>query len=332
MLEFAHTWAFLLLPLPILVRRFLPAHYQRTAALRIPLFDSIAAASGETPREGAVVLNWHMIQTVAATLVWCLLVTAAARPQWVGPPLEKTEAARDVMLALDISGSMDKRDFPDADGAGNVSRLEAVKRVVGEFISKREGDRIGLIVFGSKAYVQAPFTQDLRTAKALLEAVEVGMAGPHTALGDAIGLSIRTFEASELEQRLLILLTDGADTGSRMSPINAASIAAENGVDIYTIGVGDPGGEGEDRVDFDTLENIADRANGRFYTADDQSGLASVYDEIDKLVPRESRVQSYRPRTSLVHWPSGAAVLIALSALVSMIVLRTTRAGVTTRA
>ncbi len=314
MLEFDHIWAFALLPLPWIARGLLPPHYEPVAALRTPFVRRLAEATRQTPRKGSVILKRKSAQKIAAILVWCLLVAGVAKPQWAGEPVVRTEAGRDVMLAIDISGSMDKRDFIGG-GASPVSRLDAVKQVVGDFIESREGDRIGLIVFGSKAYVQVPFTQDLYTARALLEAVEVGMAGPHTALGDAIGLAIRTFEVSELEQRLLIVLTDGADTGSRMSPINAASIANQNGVSIHTIGVGDPDGTGEDRVDFETLNAIASQAGGNFFTADDSAGLADVYDEIDKLTPSETRITAYRPHRSLVHWPVGGAVFVALPGL-----------------
>jgi Ca-activated chloride channel family protein len=226
-------------------------------------------------------------------------------------PIEKSEVIRDIMLALDISGSMDKRDFLAAE-TEPVQRLAAVKRVLDRFIEERASDRVGLIVFGTKAYLQVPFTRDLETARALLEAIEVGMAGPHTALGDAIGLAIRTFETSRVDQRLLIVLTDGSDTGSLMSPLNAAEIAAQNGVEICTIGVGDPAGEGEDRVDFAVLEDIAARAGGAFFTAADEAGLATVYRRIDELAPRETKVQTYRPRQSLVHWPAGAAVVVGI--------------------
>jgi Ca-activated chloride channel family protein len=209
---------------------------------------------------------------------------------------------------------MDERDFVAGDGS-RVQRLEAVKRVVGRFIEARQGDRFALIIFGSKAFVQAPFTEDLRTVRELLEQTEVGMAGPHTVIGDAIGLAIRTFEAREIQQRLLILLSDGADTGSRMSPVNAAEIAARNGVEIFTIGVGDSGAAGEGQVDLAALEDIAGRAGGRFFVADDEAGLASVYDRIDEMAPRQVETLSFRPREPLGHWPLAAAAVLALAAV-----------------
>lgn len=312
MLEFAYPWAFALLAAPFVVWAITPAHREQASAVRFPFFRMIAQVLGEDPDEGSVVRRRIGIQWLFAGLAWLLLVAGLAKPQWVGPPIERVQASRDVMLAVDLSGSMDEHDFKRGDGQ-RVRRLDAVKEVVGEFISAREGDRIGLIVFGTKAYLQAPFTQDLEVARALLDVSEVNMAGPNTALGDAIGLAIRSFEASQVEKRLLVLLTDGSDTGSRMTPRNAAEVARQRGVTIYTIGVGDPTGRSEDRVDFDALKTVASVAGGRFFEAGDAAALATVYAEIDQLVPREVIVESYRPRESLVHWPAAAVSILGVS-------------------
>jgi len=313
-IELAFPWALLLLPAPWLVWRFVPPRREQAPALRFPFFRRITQAAGAEPRPGSVVLARRRLQMIVAILVWALIVTALARPERVGEPIEITKAARDVVLAIDISGSMDEHDFVAEDGS-RVQRLKAVKRVVGRFIEARQGDRVALIIFGSRAFVQAPFTEDLRTVRELLEQTEVGMAGPHTVIGDAIGLAIRTFEASEIQQRLLILLSDGADTGSRMSPVNAAEIAARNGVEIFTIGVGDPGAAGEGQVDLAALKDIAGRGGGRFFAADDEAGLASVYDRIDEMVPREVETLSFRQREPLGHWPLAAAAILALVAV-----------------
>ena len=217
---------------------------------------------------------------------------------------------------------MDYRDFTAEDGK-IVTRFTAVQRVVDQFIAARENDRVGLIVFGTKAYLQLPFTRDLTTASALVELMEVGMAGPQTALGDSIGLAIKSFESSETNERLLILLTDGNDTASKMTPINASDIAALNTVAIYTIGIGDERATGEDRVDFEVLSQIASRTGGEFFTAEDESALAAVYRRIDTMTVADVRTQSWRPRKSLVHWPAGLAVVLGLSAY--LIVLFTAR-------
>lgn len=319
MISLAAPFMLLLLPLPLAVWWFAPPHREQVPALRFPFFRSIVATAGAEPRPGALVAARSRLQMATAIAVWCLLVLALAGPERLGAPIEVTRAARDVVLAIDISGSMDTRDFAPAETDGDEQggrpqqRFAAVREVVRRFVEGREGDRMALIVFGSKAYVQAPLTEDLETVVALLDRTEVGMAGPHTALGDAIGLAIRTFEASDVDQRLLILLSDGSDTASRMSPVNAAEIAAGQGVTIFTIGVGDPDASGEDRVDLAALEDIASRTGGAYFFAADESALSSVYARIDTLAPREVEVLSYRPRTSLAHIPLALAALVGMA-------------------
>mgnify|MGYP006269895879 CR=1 FL=1 len=306
MISLAAPWALLLLPLPWFVWRFAPPYRQREQALRFPFFRRVVAAAGSEPRAGAVVLARPRLAMAAAVLCWALVVAALARPERVGAPVLMERAARDVVLAIDISGSMDAKDFNAAEGE-RKQRLAGVRDVVRGFVAGRDGDRMALIVFGSAAYLQAPLTDDLATIVDLLDRTEVGMAGPHTALGDAIGLAIRTFEASDVEQRLLILLSDGSDTASRMSPINAAAIAAERRLEIFTIGVGDPNATGEDRVDLATLQNVAESSGGRYFFAEDEGALQAVYDRIDELAPREVETLSFRPRRSLAWVPLGLA-------------------------
>lgn len=328
MIDLSFPWALLLLPAPLVLWWVAPPRREAVSAIRVPFFDALAQAANETPRTGATIIRRNVLQMLVATVVWLCLVLALARPEWVGDPIESNDAARDIMLAVDISGSMDQRDFVSGDGAP-LSRLDAVKQVLGRFIEARKDDRVGLIIFGSKAYVQVPFTRDLQTAQALLDRLEVGMAGPHTVLGDAIGLAIKTFEASKVEQRFLILLTDGSDTGSRMTPLNAASVAERNGVEIFTIGVGDPDAGGEERVDFKVLQQVAEKSGGRFFSAADTTALSTVYKRIEKLVPRETKQSTFRPRRSLVHLPAGGAVLLVLICYV-ILLFRTGLAGKTT--
>ena len=328
MLEFAYPLALLAIPLPLLAWWLLPPQRERVSALRVPFFEQIAAAAGSEARAGAVILRRRWLQLLVATLVWFLLVAGLAKPEWVGEPIVRTEAARDIMLALDLSGSMDYHDFPGEDGT-DISRFEAVQRVVDQFVAERESDRIGLIVFGTKAYLQLPFTRDLETARALVDLMEVGMAGPKTALGDSIGLAINSFEASEIDDRLLILLTDGNDTASTMTPINAADIATLNGIEIHTIGIGDTDATGEDRVDFAVLASIASRTGGEFYNAEDEAALDAVYRRIDQTAVADVRTQSWRPRESLVHWPVGIAVILVLLTYAGLL-LTSRRRGVRT--
>lgn len=305
---FALPWALLLLPAPWLVWKFAPPHRERSSAIRIPFFRQVVEAAGQEPRAGSVVLDRRKIQMIVASLSWILLVVGLARPEQVGQLTVIEKAARDMVLAVDISGSMDARDMPDADNQAQ-QRLQVVKEVVGDFVEARQGDRVALIVFGTRAFVQTPFTEDLTSVRDLLDATSVGMAGPDTAIGDAIGLSIRTFETSEVEQRLLVLLSDGADTSSRMSPLNAAEIAMQEGVTIFTIGVGDPQGTGDDRVDLSALEDIAARAGGAFYYATDNDGLSAIYAEIERLNPRITETVSFQPKRPLA-WIAFAMIVV----------------------
>ncbi|MBN8432064.1 VWA domain-containing protein [Microbulbifer salipaludis] len=312
--SFAAPWAWLLLPLPLLVWWLAPPHRERVPAIRVPFFQRISERLGLTPSAGAIVRGRRLWQLVFGALTWLLLVTALARPELEGAAVTLQKPARDLILAVDISGSMEQEDFVAVNGA-RQQRLAGVKQVLAEFLKEREGERVALIVFGSRAFVQAPLTTDLDTVLELLQQTEVGMAGPHTALGDAIGLAIRQFESSEVTQRLLILLSDGSDTASRMSPVNAAAIAAQRQVKILTIGVGDPQGESENRLDQETLTAIAQRTGGEFYFANDQQALTRVYQQIDALVPKKIDSETYRPHRSLAYWPLGAALLVSLLGL-----------------
>ena len=311
MISLALPWAMLLLPVPWLVWRFSPSRRETVTALRFPFFRRIVEATGNQASSGSIVHARSSWQWLLMVLIWLMVVLALARPEKVGDPVESVRSARDVVLAIDISGSMDAGDFAAPDGR-LLQRLEGVRQVVTQFVEARQGDRIALIVFGTKAYVQAPLTDDLATIIDLLDTTQVAMAGPQTAIGDAIGLAIRTFETSEVEQRLMILLSDGADTASRMSPVNAAEIARQEGVEIYTIGVGDPEASGDDQVDLDALRDIATRTGGAFFYATDQAALSDVYARIDDMAPREIERLSYRPRLALTHFPLGAAVLLGL--------------------
>jgi Ca-activated chloride channel homolog len=316
-ISLAYPWLLLLLPAPWLIWRFAPPHRNRVAAIRIPFFRHLTQAGGIEARPGAVVLARKRVQMAGAIAIWALLVLALAGPERLGEPVSIETSARDMVLALDISGSMDTNDFKGENGQP-VQRLQAVKDVMRQFIAERDGDRMAMIVFGTRAFVQAPFTEDLQSLNGFLDQSVAGMAGPNTALGDAIGLGIRTFEASEVDQRLMILLSDGADTSSRMTPVNAAALAADRGVVIHTIGVGDPTGTGEDRVDLDTLQDIARRTGGQFFFAGDGAALTQVYAEIDKQNPRRVETLSYRPSQSLTHVPLGLALIIGLGLVMGL--------------
>ncbi|MBY5322722.1 vWA domain-containing protein [Rhizobium leguminosarum] len=310
-------WILLVLPLPVLVWWLLPAHRETSASVRLPFFSQVAEAAGVRPTEGSVVIRRTWPQLFCETLAWCLVVLALARPQFVEPPVEKIEPQRDILLALDLSQSMDARDFPGADGTP-LARVEAVRQVVADFVEKRPGDRIGLVVFGDAPYPLAPFTMDHELVRTMIADTVPGMAGPRTSLGDALGLAIKMFEKTTAPEKLLIVLTDGNDTASRMPPLKAAEIAKSKGVLVHTVGIGDPAATGEDKLDTATLQKIAANTGGRYFFGGDQSQLAAVYEVLDQITPEDQKNLSWRPRVELFHWPLLAAVaLLAAYYLVS---------------
>jgi len=312
MFQFEWPWCFLALPLPLLVWKFLPPYRERSAALRMPFLEQMAAAAGETPASGAVIPRANLAQKILGPLCWLLVVIALARPVYVEPPLQQIEAARDLLLAVYLSQSMETRDFSAPDGQ-RTDRLSAVKQVIHDFIERRRDDRIGLIVFGNGAFPQAPLTLDHGGVQWLLDETRIGMAGPQTAIGDAIGVAIKMTEHSGDRQRVLILLTDGNDTASHLPPVEAAKIAREKQLRVHTIGIGDPGATGENRVDLDTLRKIAQTTGGNSYRAEDRAQLDGIYQTLDKLTPHEIRRAQFRPKRALYWLPLGAGALLLLS-------------------
>ena len=320
MIIFKHLWIFSLLLVPILLVWLLPAFRQKTLAIRIPFFSLAQQASGAATSQGEHSNKKYAYVWLSAALIWLSLVVALAEPTQLGAPVKNETTSRDIMLAIDLSGSMDEQDFPTGNGE-RIQRLQAVKNVVSQYIEDRKHDRIGLIVFGTQAYLQVPFTQDLQSAEQLLNNTQVAMAGPHTAIGDAIGLALKTFESSKVDNKVLILLTDGADTGSRMSPLNAAQIAKQSQLKIFTIGIGDEHADGQYRVDFETLRKIASTADGQFYTAQDSQSLENIYQQIDEIAAAVTPVITTRKETSLVHLPLYCALLIFVLALFAQVII-----------
>ena len=312
MLTFANSWAFLLLPLPMLIRWLLPAWSQARPAVRLPGFQHLAEHLGLKAESGATVRRRSKVQALLFMLVWMLAVSALARPQWLEPPVVKEMPTRDLLLAVDLSGSMEAEDFTAADG-GRIDRLTAVKQVLDDFLKRRKGDRVGLVIFGNAAFVQAPFTQDLDVVRQLLQETAPRMAGPRTAFGDAIGLGITLFERSKLEQRVMIVLTDGNDTGSDVPPAEAAVIAADKGIVIHTVAIGDPDSVGEEALDEEALKAVARTTGGNYYFAQDRESLEGVYDTLDQLETRKVETVTWRPRRDLFHWPLGIALIVTLA-------------------
>lgn len=311
MLEWGAPWLFLLLPLPWLLRRFLPAHREPRPAIRVPFMEVLERAGGETGKAGAAVNRRLTLQWWLFGLCWIALVVSLARPQWLGEPIVQEKPMRDLLIALDLSGSMDTQDFSGADGRV-VDRLTAAQQVLDDFLAGRRGDRAGLIFFGTAAFVQVPFTDDIDVVRELLGEARVRMLGPRTAMGDAIGAAIGLFQRSEVDERVLIVLTDGNDTGSMLPPARAAEIAADNGVVIHTVAMGDPEAAGEQALDEETLQTVANVTGGQFFHAGDRSGLEGVYAALDDMNPRRVETRSYRPRHELFQWPLGFATVLSM--------------------
>ena len=306
MWQFEYPWVFVLIPAPWLAYRFLSEYHEARSALRVPFFTSMSRAVGQTPARSSTTGRW---QLALHLLVWVLLLVACARPVLVEKPLEREQPTRDLMLAIDISQSMQTQDYAAPDGR-LIDRLTAVKAVVRDFIAQRKDDRLGLIVFGTGAYTQAPLTLDHDSLLLLLDETRIGMAGPNTALGDAIGLTIKLLDQAHEQEKVLILLTDGNDTGSAITPDHAAKMASDRGIVIHTIGIGDPQGTGEAKVDLQTLQDIAQATGGRSFLARDRNALQQVYATLDQITPHKVKTFSHQPKRDLFWVPLGVGLLL----------------------
>lgn len=309
MYKLEHPWVLALLALPLLVYYLLPAYREEQDSLRLTFFDYFTSSLGLKPQHQAVILRSNWLEKILCPLCWALVVLALARPQYFEPPIHKIEPGRDLMLAFDISQSMETPDFRTPDGK-RMRRVDAVKQVAADFIRRRKHDQIGLIVFGQAAYPVTPFTLDHDAALKMLSEIDAGMAGPQTMIGDAIGLTIKQFNASEAKQRVLILLTDGNDTGSRMPPNRAARIAKQNNITIHVVGLGDPRTTGEDKVDYVALNQIARTTGGQVFHGENQVELGKAYDALDRITPQNFKTLSYQPRRELYMFPLGTALLL----------------------
>lgn len=307
MLEFDWPQLFVLAPLPILIYWLVPRQNRSEAALRIPFFaqiDKLEQAPGAPLKQSPV--KWVLMLGL-----WGLLLLAASGPKWVGDPVSLPTTGRDLLLAVDISNSMRESDVIFR--GERFTRLQTVKGVVGEFVERRQGDRLGLILFGSKAYVQAPLTFDRLTVKTLLHEAQEGFAGPATAIGDAIGLGIKRLQKRPKNHRALVLLTDGSNTAGTIEPIKAAELAELENIKIYTIGFTGLTGS---RIDNSVLTQIAQKTGGQAFFANNPETLFEIFAELDKLEPSEQKAETYRPTASLFHWPLGLA--LCLSALMAL--------------
>ncbi len=328
MYSLAWPWMLLALPLPFVVRAVLsPVTGKQDAGLKVPSFKGFAVLSDRSEVEQF--LNWRFWIVVVS---WILLLLAAAKPERIGDELDVPVSGRNLMLAVDLSGSMDAKDFEL--GNRRVDRLTATKAVAGDFINRREGDRIGLILFGERAYLQVPLTLDRKTVNVLLLEAFIGLAGEKTAIGDAITLAVKRIydQGGEGGEQVLILLTDGANTAGEIDPIKAAELAQQIGLRIYTIGIGaeqmvvssitggmrrvNPSAD----LDEATLTEIADLTGGRYFRAKDTAGLQDIYRLLDEFEPVAEPEAGFRPVTSLYYWPlAGAFVLASFLALMNLL-------------
>jgi Ca-activated chloride channel family protein len=324
--EFEHPLWLVILPLPFLVYFAVPAYRTKQMAIKVPFFRDLVDAIGETPSEGASQLTPSWWQRVTLIVTWVLIVCALAKPTILGEPQTREQFGRDVMVVVDLSGSMAEEDFTSQKGE-KISRLDATKEVLADFAKTREGDRLGLILFGDAAFVQTPFTADQSVWLELLNQTDVAMAGQSTHLGDAIGLAIKVFEQSHNQrnastdqlsdqerEKVVIVLTDGNDTGSFVEPIDAAKVAKAKGVRIHVIAMGDPQTVGEVALDMTTIRRVAKESGGSAFEALNRDELQQAYAQIGELEPQLYESTTYRPKQTIHHYLMAVVVVMYLTA------------------
>lgn len=318
MIQFDYLWVWLLLPLPWLAWRWLPAFRPEEDRLRVPYTSAFYEQLED--RQSTAIQIASRSTLIIQWLIWLLLLGAAARPVLLEPPIHHTEPRRDLILAIDLSQSMSEQDVPAPDGQ-RLERLSAVKQAAARFIAQRSDDRIGLVGFGDQAFPLAPPSSEHESLLQILALTETGIAGANTAMGDAIGVTLKLLESSQMPEQVMILLSDGEDNRSRLDPLQAARIAAERNLQIHTIAFGQTEGSGDNRVDRDTLEAIAQRTGGQAFLASDQQALEQVYARIDTLTPHIAEELRAQPRRELFWIPTalalGVLILQLLPGLVS---------------
>jgi Ca-activated chloride channel family protein len=324
MIIFAAPWFALALPLPLLIIYLAPPRTEAQSGVAVPFFTLLAHLTGQTPIAGGTIAKRSLARTLNLALCWLLLIATLMRPQAQLAPLHREEPTRDMLLLVDLSASMDTQDFTNAAGK-TVDRVTAVKEVLNNFLKRRQGDRVGVVVFGTTAYPLIPFTADLNLVRQELGDMQPGMAGPRTAIGDAIGLGITLFAHSPMQHKVMILLTDGNDTASEVLPGDAARIARDQGITIHTIAIGDPHAVGEDAIDEPTLQDIAQATGGGFYRAMDYKQLDQIYTRLDEIETHKVQTLSARPRADLYWYPLGALLLLTMGTQAAGLLRRTTR-------
>lgn len=314
MFEFAWPWLLLFLPLPLLIRAFAPAVRQQGVELCTPFYNELHNLHN-TQRTGLA--RWRS-QTTVYILIWLLLLLACARPQLHGDLQEHPTTGRDLLIAMDVSSSMLYSDMT-LDG-NSVSRMEFVKYWLGDFISQRTGDRLGLILFGSQAYLQAPLTYDHHSIRTWVKDAQPGIAGNTTSMGDAIGLAIKRLRMHPADHRVLILVTDGANTSGVISPLAAAQLAARYQIKIYTVGIGSNQANtlhelidtASLELDEQALKDIAQATAGQYFHVTDSNDLARIQHSISLLEPNTSYQAPKRNSQEIYSWPLAAALLLSM--------------------
>ena len=324
MLNLLWPWALALAPLPFIYRWLRRPADVKIQALRAPLLAKVALDDSASIKTS----SWQRrLLLIVLSLCWLCALLAIARPVWIGAPVSMPTNGRDILLAVDISGSMEQEDMRI--NGREVNRLIAVKAVVGDFVVKREGDRLGLILFGEKAYLQTPLTFDRKTMQTLLNEAQIGFAGSNgTAIGDAVGLAVKRLQDRPENHRVVILLTDGSNNAGELDPMEAADLAGRAKVKIYTVGIGaesqqswglfgsqvtNPSAD----LDESALQGIADATGGQFFRARDPEELAAIYRELNRLEPIEQTAETIRPVSTLFHWPLALTFFLSLVLVLS---------------
>ncbi len=320
MFTFAWPYVFLLLPLPWFFLKYWPKKEKKNEAmLKIPFLSRIQSLNEQASIHVNTARQFRKLLQFA---IWLLLIIACANPRWLGKPLPINQSSRNIMLAIDLSQSMG---IPDLQKNNHtLNRLQILKNVAVDFIEKRQGDKLGLILFGSKAYLQTPLTHDRKTVHSMLDDATIGLAGGYTAIGDAIGLAVKKLRSEDINSRILILFTDGGNNSGNLNPIESAQLAKDNKIKIYTVGIGasqmvisgffgpqmiNPSSD----LDETTLKKIADLTQGKYFRAEDEKALGNVLNAISELEPINSEINTVRPITALFYWPlSGALLLISI--------------------
>jgi Ca-activated chloride channel family protein len=321
MINFAWIWLLCLLPVPFIIY-LLPAKKAaaQQSALIMPVLIDVTSSNASNQQKRKTPL-------IVLSLCWVLIVVAISRPQWLGEAIDIPSEGREMMIAVDLSGSMEIEDM-NLNGR-NVNRLQMLKVVLGDFIERRVSDRLGLILFADDAYMQTPMTFDRKTVKQMLDESELNLVGKKTAIGDAIALAVKRFDAKEESNKVLLLLTDGQNTTGKISPEQALELAIAKDITIYTIGIGadvmlQQSLWGTQRInpsrdlDEQSLKNIATKTGGQYFRARDSQGMSEIYSLLDQLEPIEQEQQQMRPLTALFYWPLTLATLLCFGYLLSL--------------